>query len=244
MMARILMFFVLMCVQNVGIVFAQQNILLRNGRTWYYEWDDWQVRYDVREYVDGDTTINGIEWKRIFCERPVGSSPFLEKFMREDGYKVFEMPNQVEAKEHLLFDFSVGQGFSFSKGYSIAEVSATRKFESCGNIYRALEFTLSLDGNILQPKGYWVEGIGSDFGIYGELSFFKDYGNNLYFRSVYDGNECVFKADVFSRKLLDIQPFPFNNHSASCHYDLQGRRLTTQPRRGLYIKDGRKMVVK
>ena len=44
-------------------------------------------------------------------------------------------------------------------------------------------------------------------------------------------------ANISGTRLRD-----FTNGSSL--FDLQGRRLATQPRRGLYIKDGRKMVVK
>jgi len=61
----------------------------------------------------------------------------------------------------------------------------------------------------------------------------------------------VFSSDSVEEWTLEIPNFIANhaeavpkNISKNCCFNLQGRRLTTQPRRGLYIKDGRKMVVK
>ena len=48
---------------------------------------------------------------------------------------------------------------------------------------------------------------------------------------------------VVNQGIVNTKSFS-NRTTDSSLFDLQGRRLTTQPRRGLYIKDGRKMVVK
>jgi len=52
--------------------------------------------------------------------------------------------------------------------------------------------------------------------------------------------EMVF-SDMSSAISSVISAAEIERHSL---FDLQGRRLTTQPRRGLYIKDGKKIVVK
>ena len=61
--------------------------------------------------------------------------------------------------------------------------------------------------------------------------------------------ESVFEGEILPISSFDALTFishkqNFTNTQISSTYDLQGRRLTGAPRKGVYIRDGRKVVVK
>ena len=49
---------------------------------------------------------------------------------------------------------------------------------------------------------------------------------------------------MFAGEPTAIETIETSKNSAQPTYDLQGRRLTQQPRKGVYVRDGRKVVVK
>ena len=49
---------------------------------------------------------------------------------------------------------------------------------------------------------------------------------------------------AYVRETTEISETAFSGRAYKATYDLQGRRLTAAPRKGVYIRDGRKMVVK
>ena len=82
--------------------------------------------------------------------------------------------------------------------------------------------------------------------------------------SVYDNGNCIFENDDFTAEGEEIndEDFPskeptgisdaprlndkgqMTNDKRGGVYDLQGRRLTQKPEKGVYIENGRKRVVK
>ena len=63
--------------------------------------------------------------------------------------------------------------------------------------------------------------------------------------SVYDGDELIFEEDDFMAPAVTViktvtQEKPGKNNT---FFELQGRRITARPQRGLYIRDGKKYVV-
>jgi hypothetical protein len=54
-----------------------------------------------------------------------------------------------------------------------------------------------------------------------------------------------YKGQTVNNEAVAVtSPFTNTTYNASTLYDLQGRRVTNQPRRGVYIRDGWKVVVK
>jgi hypothetical protein len=67
----------------------------------------------------------------------------------------------------------------------------------------------------------------------------------IYVDAVYDGDECIFERQDFSRPAVTaIKDIESVHPVKNTLYDLQGRRLSTKPSKGVYIENGKKWVVK
>ena len=71
---------------------AVRSKLLREGREWWYHDIEaefnFEPPYDFYMYVEGDTLINGLRWKKVYRKKTV---PVYEKAMREQGSRVYEL---------------------------------------------------------------------------------------------------------------------------------------------------------
>ena len=94
----------------------------------------------------------------------------------------------------------------------------------------------------------WVEGVGSaSSGIEDQNPLHEppvrtsdDY---TYFVSYYENGECIFTADDFTVQ-TSIIPVMTSVGRKGDLFDLQGRRLSGKPSKGVYIENGKKRVVK
>lgn len=230
--------------------------LLDEGKEWWYK-DSWALLYDRREdfrmFVKGDTIIGGKTWKKIYNDNTIGSLPVYEKAMREEDGKIYELRQGEE--ESLLFDFSLNISDRYIPRGSdgrYMEVIAIDTVMSADIAHRRLILMQHLYG-VDTDLTCWVEGIGGDCGI-DIPAFWSDMdpkvinarGGTDYYQYLFTGclkqdGTCLYgeipsvrTAVTPIRKPTTISPY----------YDLQGRQLTQQPRKGVYIRDGRKVVVK
>lgn len=92
-----------------------------------------------------------------------------------------------------------------------------------------------------------VEGIGNNQAGIFAFNLAADLINGYpryYFLACYDGDRCIFKradfkAESVSSKIEEVKADKIESY----YYDLQGRRMKN-PTKGLYIKNGKKVVVK
>ena len=71
----------------------------------------------------------------------------------------------------------------------------------------------------------------------------SDYAEGRYTVTVENSNES-FTAQFDTQKTEIVEVRRKREEGSDCIYNLQGQRLTQQPRKGVYIRDGRKIVVK
>ena len=223
-------------------------------------------------FVDGDTLINGESWKKVYNYRGVPAFSYsYHMAIRDVGQKVYAIA-EGSNKPRLLYDFGLKigdvikcgiegnafeclldvnepsdilHGFAFDTSLRLEQIDT---IEYRGTKFRCLIFTM-LDAyeqcyrngeEAVRNNVVWVEGVGSCAGPYSpwlpippENSIrlvFKNEGNLIFsFSSIYDemsgGASPVYKTDK------NIIPF-----------DLQGRRLNTEPKHGVYIQNGKKVM--
>ena len=94
----------------------------------------------------------------------------------------------------------------------------------------------------------WIEGVGSQYsGIETPIHEAQPDNDYTYLVSCYENGKCIFTAADFTTAVRDIPQSPsqpdanssFVNRHSSSLYDLQGRRLSAPPARGMYIQDKR-----
>ena len=174
-------------------------------------------------------------------------------YMYEEDGKVYSYTPNFSDGWQLEFDNNLQPGETLI-GNTVVERIDT--IDVKGERYRRFTFK---NGS---PTLCWVEGIGhSMFGmVSGINTIISTDGPILEMKtlSVYDGDRCIFNADDFTAEaerssvIVDFTPDDPNgiaclstdNTSTTSVYDLQGRRLSQKPEKGVYIENGRKVVVK
>jgi hypothetical protein len=181
--------------------------LLVPGKMWSsVEWMPWGGWYYKTYYnrFDGDTTINGVAYKKIWqAEDQNHSNWYLFGFIREDSTgSVFA--RTLSGNEGLIYNFNL-------------EVNDSVFIH---NPFYGLEFTThvsQIDTIVIQPGGmsrkritlaplytgaeneYWIEGIGSVAGIlWSGLHTFLLTGSNNDLSCHWQNNNLVFNTNIFT----------------------------------------------
>lgn len=232
--------------------------IIEPGRTWLMSYklvinpDKYPTTYRFQESVllPEGKDIDGIHCLEIAVRdwSPEGQNQSWENsgsYLGEQDGKVylFECLSD-ELIKRLILDFSLTEGDVFLiDGYeeygefSIETVTDTVMPRASDDRSR-LCISLSNDryGNDV-----WVEGIGSAYyGITGNMRFMVSGGVPLLVRCS-QGNQLLYEADDFQTITGISSPKPATSVRHSFVYDLQGRRLRGEPRKGIYVKDGKKV---
>ena len=255
----------LTCVEDGRCIFTGKNFtdmppravtperrpLLEEGKEWCYF--DINNGIHFRMFAQGDTLIDGTQWKKIY-RNAFGIS--YEKAMREEDGRVYEL--RPGGQPTLLMDFSLGVGDRFEPADCDdgrwLEVVAVDTMMAADIAHRRLILMQHVNG-IPTKLTCWVEGVGSECGIdinakwsdmngemkYGGYSIYDDY--LLAFVGCVADGRCIYGEAPAMTNILSARPTPADTPPS--YFDLQGRRLDSTPARsGLYIKDGRKVVLK
>jgi len=224
------------------------------GKKWCYVLYDPYDPYARNSLVftmRSDTLVSGKTYKKVYCR----NEKLLEKdekyycAVREESEHVYivELDDNVET---LLYDFSqqnevvkvTWQDYTFARlgGYGLNTYQHDPTM-----IWEYPLYELSGD-EVLQTHslGFWIEGVGNVYGNSFAKELYGEKANNPtgYVESCMDGDKCVFNigwlAEPSSLKQLKMD----TQFTVTNLFDLQGRRLKGEPKRGLYIKDGKKVV--
>ena len=219
------------------------DVLGRRGKVW-----------DRFTYVlEGDTIIGGVTYKRLLLD-----GKYVCGLREEDG-RVYKRGNNSEG---LLYDFNAQPGDIFKNDEcswmqvgQVRQVSVKGQNRRCLDMYYYSCIGDPEEGEELVVIGgyyvadYWIEGIGCT-GYPHNLFWFDIIGNYPLLVSVYDGDKCIFDIEEFgsivATSVRDI-PKATNERNISPDapiYDLQGRRLSAMPQKGVYIQNGKKKLVK
>ena len=238
---------------------AVRRKLVREDKEWWYHDSEaemyLQEPYNFYMYADGDTLINGLQWKKIYQKR---AEPIYEKAMREEGGRVYEL--RPGGEERLLFDFSLNVGDIYEPADEPSRMMTVIAIDTVMvdsvQARRRLLLMQQVNG-VTSDLTTWTEGIGSECGI--DLpAYWSDmdwrvveqtHGTYYYLRflgckddgSDTDGVEAP--LNVQRSTFFDERSGRAERNVQRC-FDLQGRRVTGQPKPGIYIVDGKKRVVK
>jgi len=224
--------------------------LLREGRSW--DLFDRASSTDVaRLVVQGDTILqsavdgnDSLLFRKIYrVEKQISGDTDLLYYgaIREDGRKVFLVAKGCKYdKRMLLFDFGLKTGEKTEIGGCGIKVDAVDDTYSEGRRYRRMTIRLIKNGKETGRTCHWTEGIGSDSGLLDPLPWDANGKLQLVVR---DSETTIYKQPKETSTVETVH-VPLADWKPETTYDLQGRRLTGAPRKGVYIRDGRKVVVK
>ena len=142
-------------------------------------------------------------------------------------------------------------GFPFDSFLKVDRIDTVKLYD--GQDYR--RFTLTMwdaykDLPIATPI-VWIEGLGSGAGPFSpwmsQSPILPGRTYPVYYTYYYMDNSCITRSDIFYELNSDTpnavnspQPTQKNDNL----YDLQGRKLSGKPERGIYIEDGKKVLLK
>lgn len=169
--------FILSVISYFSISFAQNN---------YSHFPDsnavWSI-WDRKITVNGDTTINGLQYKKYYNADSNFSNPFYLAALREDvtTQKVFAF-HPTDSVERILYDFSATAGDTVESQSIFANMNSANQpltfkvlevdsISILGNYHKRLKVKSLCESQPIED--YWVAGIGSvsaglfDAGMYG-----------------------------------------------------------------------------
>ena len=241
------------------VLLVPRKHLVKDRRRWDYGIAD-TGEVSISQWLDGDTLIGGQQYAKLYEQCDAGE-PRLCGALRErqcdfggiDSCVVYLYDFTLE-KEYLL----MRQGMFTADGYpdkadrqelynlltdslQTCTIVKSKNISSADHTYRVM-YLQTAEADTLR----WVEGIGYEAS---GLLMGKD-AQVYSLMSCYDGEVCIYTTIAeaqppvpdgivtLAQRTKSRKPF------SSAFYDLQGRRLTGTPQHGVYVKDGRKYVVK
>ena len=142
-----------------------------------------------------------------------------------------------------LYDFSQEVGTQFSANGSKYEVDSIKKVNVDGQAFRLFYLKWLPSFDYWDETTIWIEGIGTTLEhLMKTAPMIPNYG---WLVSVEVNGKTIFTREGLSNALTSIQVKKINEWMSDGHdvYDLQGRKVTTPQKNGLYIKNGKKFVV-
>ena len=223
--------------------------LLEDGKTWTNLYSSYFTNWSYVETlaVGGDTLINDTNYRKI-VDVATGQCKMA---LREADRKVYAcFPNRDF--EYLLYDFGHDVGETFwlqasGRDSSLCKVVAVDTLQVGGQPFRRLRVHDYIEVPEGTPEdtwddyayvGIWIEGIGSTLSLSEPFGYPGNYSALVSWQidgTTYELRNLAGISDVTTNGNGTVQ-------TANTVYDLQGRRVTGQPRRGVYIRDGRKRV--
>lgn len=222
--------------------------------------------------LHGDTIINGEKYKKLFVcgndtiteeeyNKISGSgetlssshSPRYFAALRENANKVFWIKKGFH-KEELLYDFEEGI-YSFPEYGFTLQVNTPLMFpiDPTNNMFQNVFICKvrheSENTNEAGKTLFLSDGIGCEKEPFKVEEWNEIIGFGSFMLSVYDEEKCVYdwNSGSLSARYAYYQTNSINSvmphffFSKKC-FDLQGRRLTQEPKSGVFIKDGKKVM--
>lgn len=216
-----------------------QDPIVTEGKEWHLDVSSDLYSRDVRMWIEGDTVVDGVACKRFFTHTKQlwdGGQESLEVgYCRQDGDRYYQ-------NGELMFDLGmqVGDTITFTAGtqYIVKAVGDTILSDGVTRRYQLMMMAEEIHDEVTPYNSdYWVEGIGSLSAGILTCHVFRDG-----FMSTLLG--CSYKGQYLYRNVGSGIEKPLSHLPVTTpHYDPQGRPVTN-PTRGIYIKDGKKVVIK
>ena len=225
---------------NNQFIFYHEPIAL-DGKEWILRTQG-PAPSDIRMWIDGDTIVEGITCKKLYKHTRThdGVETLETSYCRQDR-KTYLQNNRIMFSFGMLDDESHRYNeterwpdrlnlWGFESNYIILEDGISRQ-------YKKITDTNGYLNETYEVKDVWIEGVGS-----------KNTGI-LEYDAVEEGNEVILLSCSYNGQYIyknpntSIEGFPYKpSTTAAPYYDLMGRKVDS-PTRGIYIREGRKVVI-
>ena len=229
--------------------------LVVEGKEWRYTKES-DGQQDGKGYVSlvirGDTVINGTAYKKLLFEDD-GETTYWAA-VRENDRKIDFISYGTDAVVHY-FDFNLHYGDLIKHNGSTYKLLDEQYVDVSGEQFRVMELWHEMSGGKYVSSDIWIEGIGNLTGLLDVTGnwfpFVFPMGSGMgQFTSCYESGRCIFSVEEFMKQRVASIKGITTRGSDGHTFDLQGRKLSNskwsngQIRKGIYVKDGQKFVVK
>ena len=265
-MKSFLKIFILLLVGHVYPIEAQEYkpYLVTEGKQWasYFSqtWNQKQPYVTFTFRLQGDTIINGNTYKKIWESRTKDLSDMSvipDYYMREENGKVYTL--QEKKGEELWFDYTsqVGDTLCFARDevYGVViSIDDVVLEHSDGEQRKCYEVRLgkknSPTSDVDYTKGYNIK-VYEDIGVlnspthgYGlGVHRLFNYGNAHVLLYVHDNGKILYQSPEGCYKETSEVENTLYEEKSDYYHCVTGRKVA-HPTRGIYIKDGKKVLVK
>lgn len=239
--------FLLMLAMMPLASFAQDGYrpLVEQGKKWTYHHDTYQYVYDYHYTLEGDTVVAGKDCLKMYSENRYGDGERqYEGALFEENKKVYcFFPYKEESsieEPALLYDFGCEVGDVFHMNAIELVTQAISAVEVNGKSVNRYDFQAQQPDKDDEPfvigNLSWIEGVGATMDFFGMLPLQGNYNSLV---------ACEVNGEVIYQSATSIQGIKSNTlNSDGAIFDLQGRRLSATPAKGVYIQNGKKRIVR
>ena len=229
--------------------------LVVEGKEWRYTKES-DGQQDGKGYVSlvirGDTVINGTAYKKLLFEDD-GETTYWAA-VRESDRKIDFISYGSDAVVHY-YDFNLHYGDLIENNGSTYKLLDEQYVDVSGGQFRVMELWHEMSGGKYVSSDIWIEGIGNLTGLLditgNWFPFVFPMGSGMgQFTSCYESGRCIFSVEEYMKQRIAFIKGITTRGSDGYTYDLQGRKLSNskwsngQIRKGIYIKDGRKFLIR
>ena len=190
----------------------------------------------------GDTVICNKGYKRVFITQKSKETRYWGA-TRDEGMQVY-IVKAGNNTEMLFYDFGDDNNYVLDYGREEAHVREAFVWVTNSGDYRKLRYAVPYDKNsdLQRASAFlWIDGIGNMSDPFDPI-----YGDGYF--DCYEDGVCVYNFALLEEMILNqstsIKAPSFSHSIRNALFDLQGRRITGIPSRGVYIKGGKKYVKK
>jgi hypothetical protein len=232
--------FLALCISVASYAQNDYSPLLKDGKKWSYDLWRGLESFSFHLFLDGDTTIADKRCLKLYkqYEKHESVASYLGA-LYEEGRQVY-FCETGRSEFWLHYDFGINKGDTFYLGEMAVLKNSMMDF--CGK-ERHVIYMKSNDNSY---AAVWIEGIGCIAGLHTPVIIM---GNEAELKSCIEDGMEIFKSEDYTKVMNFVKSGISNinvddGRLSSISFDLYGRRITARPQRGLYIRDGRKYVVK
>ena len=226
--------------------------LVIENRHWFYNVkDNGQIAGRVDYSIRGSVQVDGNPCRKLFSTSTSGGVKYVGALYEDDRRVSLYYDKDGHTEKILLYDFNLQVGDELPEGCYAKTIGDFRVIRrDMIMIPSTGRSTLRLILKAGDKEITWIEGIGSETGWFpvqpvGDIPFFilEDMAA-MSFDSCNDSNVPICTIHDFVEISTGILSLSSPNMTKPSLYDLNGRRIKGVPQKGVYIQNGRKVVVK
>lgn len=235
---------ILLCYSEIDAqIYSNQPKYFPQGTSWVWSTKDFgceHLSFVISRYsIKGSKIFNQ---KEYYCVEKISSGIVEEEcYIREEDEKVFAYYPSFD-KEVLYYNFNWadGEGCALVDFYELSYLSIRTEDIHSVILTDGVEYAITQPYGIIRTIGKTCD--SSLFSLFPDGVL--DNGARCFVSSfVRNGVELLHEKNHVGIPVVNETNFGQLNKNTSAYFDLQGR-LSSQPKRGIFISNGRKVVVK